>query len=172
MYRAIALKVLRQGLDGTDEEALEALLGATEIDLVERNGGVEVLLDGGGGSGLIRTPEVSQMASKVSALPLVRRRLLELQRSLADRGDVIAEGRDIGTVVFPQAEVKVYIDASVEERARRRCKELHGAGREVTLQDTLREMVERDRRDSERDLAPLRKAEDALAIDTSSLSAD
>jgi cytidylate kinase len=85
---------------------------------------------------------------------------------------VVAEGRDIGTVVFPRAEVKIYIDASVEERARRRFKELQVAGREVTLDDTLREIEERDRRDSERDLAPLRKAEDALAIDSSALSAD
>jgi cytidylate kinase len=84
----------------------------------------------------------------------------------------VAEGRDIGTVVFPRADIKVYIDASVEERARRRFKELHDAGREVTLGETLREMEERDKRDSERDLAPLRKAEDALAIDSSTLSAD
>ena len=123
-------------------------------------------------AGLIRTPEVSQMASKISALKVVRQRLLELQRALGERGSVVAEGRDIGTVIFPRAEVKIYLDASVEERARRRCEELHRAGREVTLQDTRQEMEERDKRDSERDLAPLRKAQDALAIDSSSLSAD
>jgi len=155
-----------------DEEKVGALARATDIDLVERNGGVAVLLDGADVSGLIRTPEVSQTASKVSALKAVRQRLLELQRALGERGNVVAEGRDIGTVIFPRAEVKIYLDASVEERARRRYEELLGAGREVTLQDTLREIEERDKRDSERDLAPLRKAEDALAIDSSSLSAD
>jgi cytidylate kinase len=172
MYRALALKALRQGLDLSDEEKVAELARATDIDLVEKSGGVEVLLDGADVSTLIRTPEVSQTASKVSALKVVRQRLLELQRALGERGDVVAEGRDIGTVIFPRAEVKVYLDASVEERARRRYDELRRAGREVTLQDTLREMEERDKRDSERDLAPLRKADDALAIDSSSLGAD
>jgi cytidylate kinase len=172
LYRALALKVLRERVDLTDEEKVGALVATTDIDLVEQDGNVEVLLDGVNVSGLIRTPEVSQMASKVSALKVVRQRLLELQRALGERGSVVAEGRDIGTVVFPRADVKIYIDASVEERARRRFKELHGAGREVTLKETLREMDERDKRDSKRDLAPLRKAEDALAIDSSALSAD
>jgi cytidylate kinase len=172
MYRALALKAIRQGLDLTDEEKVAALARATDIDLVERNGCVAVLLDGADVSALIRTPEVSQIASRVSALKVVRQRLLELQRALGKRGNVVAEGRDIGTVIFPRAEVKVYLDASVEERARRRYEELRCAGRDVTLQDTLREMEERDKRDSERDLAPLRKAEDAFAIDSSSLSAD
>jgi cytidylate kinase len=172
MYRALALKILRQRLDLADEEKVAALVRATDIDLVERNGRVEVLLDGVDVSGLIRTPEVSQMASRVSALKVVRQRLLELQRALGERGSLVAEGRDIGTVIFPRAEMKVYLDASAEVRARRRYEELHGAGREVTLEDTLREMEERDKRDSERDLAPLCRAEDALAIDSSSLSAD
>jgi cytidylate kinase len=172
MYRALALKAIRQGLDLTDEGKVAALARATDIDLVEKNGAVAVLLDGADVAGLIRTPEVSQMASKISALKVVRQRLLELQRVLGERGSVVAEGRDIGTVIFPRAEVKVYLDASVEERARRRCEELHRAGREVTLQDTRQEMEERDKRDSERDLAPLCKAQDALAIDSSSLSAD
>jgi cytidylate kinase len=172
LYRALALKAIRQEVDLTDEEKVAALARDTDIDLVERNGGGAVFLDGADVSGLIRTPEVSQTASKVSALKAVRQRLLELQRGLGERGNVVAEGRDIGTVIFPRAEVKIYLDASVEERARRRYEELHSAGREVTLQDTLREIEERDKRDSERDLAPLRKAEDALAIDSSSLGAD
>jgi cytidylate kinase len=172
MYRALALKAIRQGLDLGNQDGVAALARATDIDLVEKNGTVEVLLDGADVSALIRTPEVSQMASKVSALRVVRQRLLELQRALGERGDVVAEGRDIGTVIFPRAEVKVYLDASVEERARRRYEELRRAGREVTLHETLREIEERDKRDSERDLAPLRKAEDALAIDSSSLAAD
>ena len=172
MYRALALKVIRQGVDAADEEKIAALARATAIDLIERKGALEVLLDGADVSALIRAPDVSQMASKVSALKAVRQRLLELQRALGERGDVVAEGRDIGTVIFPRAEVKVYLDASAEERARRRYEELQRSGREVTLQDTLREIQERDQRDSERDLAPLRKADDALAIDSSSLDAD
>jgi cytidylate kinase len=112
------------------------------------------------------------MASKISALKTVRQRMAELQRLLGDRGSVVAEGRDIGTVIFPRADVKIYLDASARERARRRYEELRKAGREVTLEETLREIDERDKRDSERDLAPLRKAEDAVAIDSSTLSAD
>jgi cytidylate kinase len=172
MYRALALKVLRQGLDLADETQLAALVGSTEIDLVERGQRVEVRLDGADVSDLIRTPEVSQMASKVSALKIVRQRMLELQRVLGRKGNVVAEGRDIGTVIFPQAGVKIYLDASAQERARRRCEELRAAGKPVDLDETLREMEERDRRDSERDLAPLRKAEDAIAVDSSALNAD
>jgi cytidylate kinase len=98
--------------------------------------------------------------------------MLELQRALGRRGSVVAEGRDIGTVIFPRAEVKIFLDASVRERARRRHEELRAAGRRVDLQETTREMEERDKRDSERDLAPLRKAEDALLIDSSSVDAE
>ncbi len=172
MYRAFALKVLRRDVDLADDEQLARLLRTTEIDLVHGAGKVAVLLDGEDVSAKIRTPEVSQMASKVSALKVVRHRMLELQRAMGQRGSVVAEGRDIGTVVFPEAEVKIYLDASAEERARRRCAELRAAGRSVSLEETLREMAERDKRDSERDLAPLRKADDALAIDSSMLDAD
>ncbi len=172
MYRALALKILRQGLDLADGAKLAALVGATEIDLVEREGNSQVLLDGVDVSALIRTPEVGQMASKVSAFPIVRRRMLELQRVLGQRGSVVAEGRDIGTVIFPEAEVKIYLDASVQERARRRYEELRKSGRDVTLEETVRELEERDKRDSERDMAPLRKADDALAIDSSALAAE
>lgn len=172
MYRALALKILQQGLDLGDEAGLNVLLGQTKIDLVEQNGSLRVLLDGQDVSGLIRTPEVSQMASKASALRVVRQRLLQLQRELGQRGNVVAEGRDIGTVVFPEAEVKIYLDASVQERARRRFEEHRVAGRQVSLEDTLREMEERDKRDSERDLAPLCKADDAMAMDCSALTAE
>ena len=172
MYRALAVKLLRLGLDLADDEGLTKLVGSTEIDLAERNGRVEVLLDGEEVSDLIRTPEVSQMASRASALQVVRKRMLELQRALGRRGNVVAEGRDIGTVVFPEAQVKIYLDASAQERARRRFKELRAAGRTLNLEETLREMEERDKRDRERDLAPLCKAEDAVAIDSSALDAD
>ena len=112
------------------------------------------------------------MASKVSALKIVRSRMLELQREMGRRGSVVAEGRDIGTVIFPQAQVKIYLDASTGERARRRYEELKAAGRAVDLQVTLREIEERDKRDSERDIAPLRKADDALLVDSSSVDAE
>lgn len=172
MYRALALKVLRLGVDLTDDGAMTRLVAKTTVDLRERGGNLEVYLDGEEVAALIRTPEVSQMASKASALKVVRQRMLELQRALAAKDNVVAEGRDIGTVVFPQAQVKIFLDASVHERARRRFEELRAAGRPATLAETLSEMEERDRRDSERDLAPLRRAEDALAIDSSALDAD
>jgi CMP/dCMP kinase len=172
MYRALALKVLRQGLDLADDARLARLVESTAIDLQENNGTLEVLLDGINVADEIRTPEVSQSASKVSALKIVRARMLDLQRGMGQRGSVVAEGRDIGTVVFPNAEVKIFLDASAEERARRRCAELRAAGRPASLSETLREMEERDKRDIERDLAPLRMADDALRIDSSNASAD
>ncbi len=172
MYRALALKLLREDIDISNHELLVELVGRTEIDLLEKSGSLQVLLDGEDVSGVIRTPEVSQMASRASALKPVRQWMLKLQRALGQRGNVVAEGRDIGTVVFPNAEVKIYLDASVQERARRRVAELRNAGRQVSLDETLREMTERDTRDSERDLAPLRKAEDAIAIDSSALDAE
>ena len=147
-------------------------MDGTEIDLVEKGGKLQVLLDGEDVSEAIRTPEVSQMASKASALKVVRHGLLVLQRAFGRRGNVVAEGRDIGTVVFPDAEVKIYLDASAEERARRRVEELRKTGRQVSLDETLREMGERDKRDSERDLAPLRKANDAIALDSTALDAE
>ena len=172
IYRALALKILRRGVDLNDTAALSAIVNDSDIDLRGRNGQLQVFLDGEDVSASIRTPEVSQMASKASAVAMVRHRLLDFQRELGRRGNIVAEGRDIGTVVFPDAQVKIYLDASVNERARRRCDELRSAGREVSLAETIREMEERDKRDSERDIAPLRKADDALALDSSGLTAD
>ena len=132
----------------------------------------KVLLDGEDVSGEIRTPEVSQMASRASALKPVRQWMLKLQRALGQRGNVVAEGRDIGTVVFPNAEVKIYLMPRYKREHAGVSQELRNAGRQVSLDETLREMTERDTRDSERDLAPLRKAEDAIAIDSSALDAE
>ncbi len=172
IYRALALKVLRRGVDLADDTRLAELLGETTIELQEKDGELAVLLDGTDVAAEIRSPAVSQMASKVSALSVVRERLLDLQRSIARRGSVVAEGRDIGTVVFPDAEVKIFLAASAPERARRRWAELRAAGREVEFAETLSEMAERDKRDSERDVAPLRAAKDAIMIDSSTMSAD
>lgn len=172
MYRALALKVLRQAVDLADDGRLDRLVDETEIDLRDCAGQLKVLLDGQDVGAEIRTPEVSQMASKVSALKKVRARMLDLQRDMGKRGSVVAEGRDIGTVIFPQAEVKVFLDASPAERARRRYLELKAAGRPVDLQETLREIEERDKRDSERDIAPLCQAADAMLVDSSGASAE
>lgn len=172
MYRALALKMLKEGIEPEDESRLAALLRQTEIELRENEGRLQVLLDGMDVAHLIRTPEVSQMASRVSARKIVRQRMMELQRAAAGKGPIVAEGRDIGTVIFPAAQVKIYLDASLAERARRRFEELRANGRQVSIEDTLRELTERDRRDSERDLAPLRRAADAVAVDSSALTAD
>ena len=172
MYRALALKVLCEGVDLADDARVADLVRSTEIDLQEKGGRIEVLLDGRDVATEIRTPEVSQMASKASALKIVRQRMLELQRAMGRRGSVVAEGRDIGTVIFPEAEVKIFLDASARERARRRYDELKAAGRDVDFEETFREMEERDKRDSERDLAPLRRADDALLIDSSNAGAE
>ncbi len=172
MYRAFALKVLQEQMRFEDLEILKQALEKTTIDLSERDGRLVVYLDGKEVTEKIRAPEVSQMASRISTLRLVRERMVELQRALGARGGVVAEGRDIGTVVFPEAEVKIYLDASAPERARRRFEELTAQGKQVTIEETSGEMDERDRRDQGRELAPLRKAEDAILIDSSALSAD
>ena len=172
MYRAFAWKVRQGGIDLEDENKLLEVLRQTNIELSEHEGNPKVLLDGRDVSAEIRTPELSQWASKISALGPVRERMLELQRAMGARGGVVAEGRDIGTVVFPRADVKVFLTAGPEERAKRRFAELRGQGKQVSLDETLEEMVERDRRDQERALAPLRRAEDATAIDSTGCTVD
>ncbi len=172
MYRAFAWKVMRDAIDLDDERTLRKILQGTNIDLKKENGRLKVVLDGVDVTDRIRTPEVSQMASKVSAVKAVRERMVELQRAMGSEGGVVVEGRDIGTVVFPQAEVKIYLDAGPRERARRRYEELKAQGKEVSLEETLEEMEERDRRDQEREVAPLRKAKDAVVIDSTQLDVD
>jgi CMP/dCMP kinase len=172
MYRAFALKARQGGIDLKDEKQLREALGRTNIELSEQEGNLRVALDGRDVTAEIRTPELSQWASKISALGPVRERMVDLQRAMGARGGVVAEGRDIGTVVFPQAEVKVFLTAGPEERAQRRFTELQGQGKQVSLDETLGEMVERDRRDQERALAPLRRAEDAMAIDSTGKTVD
>jgi CMP/dCMP kinase len=172
MYRALALKILRQGVDLADDQKLAELVNTTAVDLQCDRAELKVLLDEKNVASEIRTPAVSQMASKASALKIVRDRMLDLQRRLGQRGSVVAEGRDIGTVVFPDAQVKIFLSASAAERARRRCAELRAAGQPVDLDVTLREIEERDKRDSERALAPLQQAQDALVIDSSNSTAD
>ncbi len=172
MYRAFAWKVMKEGIDLSDEKKLERVLKDTSIELLEQDGRSSVLVNGVDVTDRIRTPELSQLASRVSTSKIVRERMVELQRDMGSHGGVVAEGRDIGTVVFPNAEVKVFLDASSGERARRRFEELRSQGREVTVEETLEEMEQRDRRDRERDVAPLRKAEDAVVIDSTQAGVD
>ena len=169
MYRALAWKVMRRGADPSDEGALEGILETTVVDL---GADEAVMLDGTDVSGEIRTAEVGQMASQVSGIGIVRRRMADLQRSMGRSGGVVAEGRDMGTVVFPDAEVKIYLDASPETRAQRRFRELAGRDPALTLEQTLADVMRRDRRDKERAVAPLRKADDALLIDSTRLSVE
>ncbi len=176
MYRAIALAFLRSGMEPTPDNARK-LLAHMRLDVVHEDGGMRVLLDGEDVSDLIRTPEVSAMASRVSALEPVRRKMVTAQRRIAREfvakgGGVVVEGRDIGTVVFPDAEVKVFMVADPLERARRRQAELKARGRTVAQGRVLAELEQRDRQDAERALAPLRKAEDAIELDTTNLTPD
>jgi cytidylate kinase len=172
MYRAVALRAERSGIAADDEVALAEMVRGIDIRLSEKDGEPKVVLDGEDVTEEIRRPALSQLASRVSTVGAVRRRLVELQREMGRRGGVVAEGRDTGTVVFPDADLKVYLDAAPAERARRRMAELSARGEKVSLEETAREMAERDRRDRERDLSPLRRAADAVLIDSTDLGVD
>jgi cytidylate kinase len=177
LYRTIALAASRRGIGFEDAasvgELAEELARAGAVRLRNDAEGVaRVELDGEDVSGFIRTPEISQGASKVSAVPAVRTALLEMQRAAGRAGGVVLEGRDIGSVVFPEAEVKVFLTASVDERARRRLAELVQAGTTTDMEAVMGEVVERDRRDSTRPIAPLVQAKDAVVVDSSSLGID
>ena len=172
MYRALALKVAENDIEPTNSEQVKKILQDTRIELIERDGENRVYLDGRDVSERIRTPALSQLASKVSTLKAVRDKMVELQRAMGAKGGVVVEGRDIGTVVFPHAEVKIYLDASPEERARRRVEEIKSRGGKATLEETLAETKERDQRDQQRALAPLRKSEDAIVVDSTSMDID
>lgn len=169
LYRAVGLLAWEQGISPDDQPALAALCDTLSLRFVSGEEGTRLLLGERDITADIRQPVVSQLASKVSAQPAVRQRLLTLQRDLGKEGGVVMEGRDIATVVFPDADVKFYLEASPEERARRRHAELQQHKAQASLSATLAEMAERDRRDSARAHAPLRKAEDAVVLDTTTL---
>jgi cytidylate kinase len=170
MYRAVGLKIERTGTDCDDSDALAQLLAGIDLQLLADAGETRVILDGEDVSEAIRTPEMSMVASRVSALPAVREKLTALQREIGSRGEVVAEGRDMGTVVFPGAAWKFFLDATPEERARRRVLQLREKGQPVDEKETLALIVERDRADSSRALAPLKPAEDGVVIDSSKMS--
>ncbi len=166
MYRAVGLYVARAGVESRDRDRIAALLPGIEIKLRYEDGVQQIFLNGENVSRAIRTEEASRYASDVSAVPEVRAFLLGAQRALAENADVIMDGRDIGTVVLPQADVKIFLTASSEERARRRYEELREKGEDVVYDDVLRHLVERDKNDSDRAAAPLRPAGDAVILDT------
>jgi cytidylate kinase len=171
MFRAVALAAKRAGVAIDDEEALAGLCRCLTISFT-RNNGCRVLLNSEDVSEAIRTPEISLLTSRVSARKSVRDILLERQREMGKFGGVVLEGRDIGTVVFPGADVKFFLTASVEERGRRRFQELQAKGEDVSLEGTVAEVVQRDEQDERREHAPLRKAADAIDIDSSGLTVD
>jgi cytidylate kinase len=168
LYRTIGLAAFRRDLTADDKEQIIAMLPEIKVELAfnERQEQI-VLLDGEDVSGLIRTPEISMMASAVSAIPEVRAYLLDLQRDMAHTNNVIMDGRDIGTVVLPDAQIKIFLSASPECRARRRYDELIEKGMDVKYEDILNDVIARDYADSHRDIAPLKPADDAIMVDTS-----
>lgn len=172
LYRAIAWKTLQSGIRPTDDEQVRALLSATSIHMQFQQGVMQVLVDGLDVTGDLRRPEVTAAASIVSAIPAVREWLLPIQRQIGQRGSVVAEGRDIGTKVFPTAPYKFFLEADSEVRVARRHRELVAAGRGETVETTSRDLSDRDRRDRTRSVDPLVPADDARFIDTSALSPD
>lgn len=168
MYRAVGYKMKQEGIGTDDLDKLETMLAETDIDFVKG----DIILDGKIVNDVIRTSEISQMASKCSAIPMVREKLVDIQRGMGSRKSVIMDGRDIGTNVLKDAEYKIFLTASAEERAERRHKELLEKGENITFEEVLRDIKERDHNDMTRALNPLRKAEDALEVDTTGLDID
>lgn len=168
MYRAIGYKIDKEGVPFEEGNALAALLDSTDIDFVSG----DIILDGVIVNDLIRTPEVSMLASKCAALPSVRAKLVEIQRGMGQRKSVIMDGRDIGTNVLKDAEYKIFLTASAEERAQRRFKELQEKGETQTYEEVLEDVKQRDYNDMTRELNPLRKADDAIELDTTGMGID
>ena len=166
LYRALAWAVARAGVATTDAGALRALLARTTVELV----GDRVLVNGQDVTGEIRAPEMSMLTSRLTVLPALREKMTPIQQSLAAAGGVVLEGRDTGTVVCPDAEVKIYLDADLSERARRRERELAARGTAADYESVKAEMAERDRQDTERAIAPLRKPGDAISVDSTGVS--
>lgn len=170
LYRTIGLAASRRGVDPVASPEVEEMLSQIKVDLTFNDRGEQVvLLDGEDVSGLIRTPEASMMASKISAIPAVRAYLLDLQRNMAKTQNVIMDGRDIGTVVLPDAQVKIFLTASPEARAERRYKELVEKGMDVKYEDILQDVITRDYNDTHRETAPLKPAEGCVMVDTTEL---
>ena len=171
MYRAVALYLLSAGADTGSEEDCRKYLDQINVTIRhDENGTQQVILNGEDVSGRIRTQEVSDAASRTSSYPSVREKLLSLQRSLAEEADVLMDGRDIGTVILPDAELKIYLTADARIRAKRRYNELIQAGQEADFDTVLKEITLRDERDMNREIAPLKKAEDAILVDSGNMT--
>ena len=170
LYRTIGLAASRKNVEPKPSKEVEELLDKINVDLTFNSLGEQVvLLDGEDVSGEIRTPEASMMASKISAVPAVRAYLLDLQRNMAKTHNVIMDGRDIGTVVLPNAKVKIFLTAAPEARAQRRYKELCEKGMDVKYEDVLNDVIQRDYNDTHRDVAPLKPADGCVIVDTTEL---
>jgi cytidylate kinase len=172
MYRAITLKIIRNKIRPEEAEIIGELAERTSVRLEKANDEIKIFLDGEDVSKEIRTQEVTRAVSAVSAIEKVRTVMVREQRKICELGGVVVDGRDIGTVVFPNADVKIFMIANVQERARRRQKELKQAGVMVDLSKLVEEIAVRDNKDSGRDISPLRKADDAIALDTTDLTID
>ena len=172
IYRVLALAALHHEVDLANEEALMALASHLDVQFTPTPDGVKVVLEGEVVSEQLRTEQTGNAASKVAAYPRVREALLRRQRAFRLAPGLIADGRDMGTVVFPDAQVKIFLDASAEERANRRCKQLRDKGFDVNFEHLLAEIKERDDRDRNRPVAPLKPADDALVVDSTQMSID
>ncbi len=172
MYRTIALYLLRKGVDAAQESAVAAVLPEIQVSIRYEDQAQQMLLNGENVSGLIRTEEVGNMASKVAALPCVREKLLDLQRELARTHDVVMDGRDIGTNILPNAQLKIYLTASVETRAQRRFLELTQKGVDCSYEKIKEDIEKRDDQDMHREIAPLIQAKDAVYLDSSDMTID
>ncbi|MEZ9650108.1 (d)CMP kinase [Vibrio lentus] len=170
IYRVLALAAIHHGVDTESEDALVPLATHLDVQFIAEGDLVKVILEGEDVSGELRKEETGMAASKVAALPRVREALLRRQRAFSAAPGLVADGRDMGTVVFVEAEAKIFLDASAEERANRRLKQLQEKGLDVKFDDLLSEIQERDDRDSNRPVAPLRPAEDALVLDSTSMN--
>ena len=172
MYRAMAYYFLQHNIDAKDENAIAAACPDVDVTITYENGEQQVLLNGENVNGVIRNEEVGNMASSTSVYPVVRKKLVELQRQLAKSADVIMDGRDIGTCVLPDAQVKIYLTASSATRAKRRYDELTEKGVSCDLAEIEKDIIDRDYRDMHRETSPLRQAEDAVLVDSSEINID
>lgn len=172
MYRALTLKALRLKIDLENQAELATLIKDTEIKLFENNGWLRIFLDDEDVTKKIRNETVSNNVATLASSPIVRKWMVQLQRKIGNRGNIVAEGRDIGTVVFPNARLKIFLIASIEERAKRRRKDFTGEGASTDLHKIIQALQERDSKDSNRAESPLEKAADAIEIDTTNLTLD
>ena len=172
MYRGLAIHFIKKGIKAEDIKGIVEACKDAEVSIVYENDVQQIYLNGENVTAMLRTEEVGNMASKTSAIPAVREKLLELQRTLAREKDVIMDGRDIGTNILPNADVKIYLTASVETRATRRYKELLEKGENGVYEEIAQDIKERDERDMNREIAPLKQAEDAILVDSSEMTID